>query len=68
MVAAAYNDNNITFGREYLIPKALDPRLITRISMAVAKAAIESGVARKTITDWDAYSQELENRKMPSII
>ena len=62
MVAAAYNDNNITFGREYLIPKALDPRLITRISMAVAKAAIESGVARKTITDWDAYSQELENR------
>ena len=62
MVAAAYNDNNITFGREYLIPKALDPRLITRISMAVAKAAIESGVARKTITDWDAYCQELESR------
>ncbi len=62
IVAAAYNDNNITFGREYLIPKALDPRLITRISMAVAKAAIESGVARKTITDWDAYCQQLESR------
>lgn len=62
MVAAAYNDNDISFGREYLIPKALDPRLITHISMAVAKAAIESGVARKTITDWDAYAQELEKR------
>ncbi len=62
MVAAAYNDDNISFGRNYLIPKALDPRLITRISMAVAKAAIESGVARKTISDWDAYCQELEKR------
>lgn len=62
MVAAAYNDNNISFGRDYLIPKALDPRLITHISMAVAKAAIESGVARKTITDWEAYGQQLEKR------
>lgn len=62
IVAAAYNDNNITFGRRYLIPKALDPRLISCISVAVAKAAIESGVARKTITDWDAYAQELESR------
>ena len=62
IVAAAYNDSNISFGREYLIPKALDPRLITRISMAVAKAAIESGVARRTITDWDAYCQQLEGR------
>ena len=62
IVAAAYNDNNISFGREYLIPKALDPRLITCISMAVAKAAIESGVARRTITDWDAYCQQLEKR------
>lgn len=55
IVAAAYNDNDITFGREYLIPKALDPRLISCISAAVAKAAIESGVARKEITDWKAY-------------
>ncbi len=62
IVAAAYNDNNISFGREYLIPKALDPRLLTCISMAVAKAAIESGVARRTITDWDAYCQQLEKR------
>jgi len=62
IVAAAYNDNDITFGRKYLIPKALDPRLISCISVAVAKAAIESGVARKTIADWDAYAQELESR------
>ena len=61
-VAAAYNDNDITFGREYLIPKALDPRLISCISAAVAKAAIESGVARKEITDWKAYMAELESR------
>ena len=62
IVATAYNDNDISFGRKYLIPKALDPRLITRISIAVAKAAIESGVARKVITDWDAYAQQLESR------
>ena len=62
IVAAAYNDNSITFGRKYLIPKALDPRLISSISVAVAKAAIESGVARKTITDWKAYTEELDNR------
>ena len=62
MVAAAYNDPDISFGREYLIPKALDPRLISRISVAVAKAAIESGVARHKITDWEAYSHQLEGR------
>ena len=62
IVAAAYNDSSIAFGRDYLIPKPLDPRLITHISMAVAKAAIESGVARHTITDWDAYRFELESR------
>ena len=67
IVAAAYNDNNISFGREYLIPKALDPRLITRISMAVAKAAIDSGVARRTITDWDAYSMGRDDKLMRSI-
>jgi malate dehydrogenase (oxaloacetate-decarboxylating)(NADP+) len=62
MVAKAYGDVKITFGREYLIPKPLDPRLITAISPAVAKAAMESGMARKPITDWGAYHQELLNR------
>ncbi len=61
-VKAAYNDNNISFGRTYLIPKPLDPRLITQISMAVAKAAIDSGVASRVIEDWDAYRFELESR------
>ena len=62
IVSTAYNQNVISFGREYLIPKPLDPRLISTISTAVAKAAIESGVARKTIADWDAYSDELDRR------
>lgn len=62
IVATAYSNSKLTFGREYLIPKPLDPRLISRISVAVAKAAIESGVARKTIEDWDAYGFELEQR------
>ena len=61
-VLDAYNDRTIAFGRDYLIPKPIDERLITRISVAVAKAAIESGVARKAITDWDAYRDELESR------
>ncbi len=62
IVAAAYNNHHIIFGREYLIPKPLDPRLISHISTAVAKAAIESGVARRCINDWDNYQFELENR------
>ncbi len=62
MVAKAYNKDNIVFGREYIIPKPLDPRLITTVSVAVAKAAIKSGVARKPIKDWDAYKQELSGR------
>ena len=62
IVATAYNNANIFFGREYLIPKPLDPRLITHISIAVAKAAIESGVARHIITDWESYRFELERR------
>lgn len=62
MVAKAYNQQNIVFGRNYIIPKPLDPRLITTISVAVAKAAIQTGVARKIITDWDAYKQELSER------
>ncbi len=61
-VTAAYNKQNIVFGREYLIPKPLDPRLVTAISIAVAKAAIESGVARHIISDWDTYAFQLEER------
>ncbi len=61
-VLTAYNARNIVYGREYLIPKPMDPRLITRVAPAVAKAAIESGVARKTITDWEAYTEELGHR------
>lgn len=61
-VIAAYNNKNISFGTQYLIPKPLDPRLITIVSSAVAKAAIESNVARQIITDWEAYSQTLEVR------
>ena len=59
IVNRAYQVRNFTFGPEYFIPKPVDPRLITEVSMAVAKAAIESGVARKVITDWKAYRQHL---------
>jgi malate dehydrogenase (oxaloacetate-decarboxylating)(NADP+) len=62
MVARAYNKQNIVFGREYIIPKPLDPRLITTISTAVAKAAMETGVARKPIKNWTAYRNELTAR------
>lgn len=61
-VSKAYGDRVITFGREYLIPKPLDPRLITKISPAVAKAAIDSGVAQKTIENWEEYQLELQKR------
>ncbi len=61
-VNMAYNERNIKFGKEYIIPKPMDFRLMTNVSMAVAKAAIESGVARKTISDWDAYAEELKRR------
>jgi malate dehydrogenase (oxaloacetate-decarboxylating)(NADP+) len=59
VVNAAYHVNNLTFGPEYFIPKPVDPRLITEVSMAVAKAAMQSGVARKQIEDWDAYKLHL---------
>lgn len=62
LVARAYADRKITFGREYLIPKPLDPRLLTAISPEVAKAAMESGVANGHIENWEAYRQELEHR------
>jgi len=61
-VNLAYNITNLKFGRDYIIPKPMDQRLITEVSIAVAKAAIESGVARKVITDWDAYAEELRSR------
>lgn len=62
MVNIAYNDTSISFGAEYIIPKLIDQRLITTVAPAVAKAAIESGVARKVITDWEAYEEELRKR------
>jgi malate dehydrogenase (oxaloacetate-decarboxylating)(NADP+) len=59
VVNEVYHVNDLQFGPKYFIPKPVDPRLITEVSTAVAKAAIESGVARRTITDWDAYKQHL---------
>jgi malate dehydrogenase (oxaloacetate-decarboxylating)(NADP+) len=62
MVVKAYGTDKIKFGREYLIPKPLDPRLITTVSPAVAKAAMDSGMAKNPITDWGAYHVELQKR------
>lgn len=62
IVARAYNKQNIIFGRDYIIPKPLDPRLITTVAKAVAKAAIKSGVAQKPVKNWTVYEQELINR------
>ena len=59
VVNQVYRVNDLTFGPNYFIPKPVDPRLITEVSAAVAKAAIESGVARREITDWEAYKQQL---------
>lgn len=61
-VIKAYGGKPISFGPEYIIPKPFDPRVLTWESMAVAKAAVETGVARKVITDWDAYRDSLEAR------
>ena len=60
VVNEAYHVNNLTFGPSYFIPKPVDPRLITEVSMAVAKAAMESGEARKPIENWDAYALHLK--------
>lgn len=60
VVNKAYNMTDLTFGCNYILPKALDPRLITWVSPAVAKAAMESGVAKRPITDWDAYEEKLK--------
>lgn len=62
-VKAAYNVSDLKFGAQYFIPKPVDPRLLVKVSMAVAKAAIESGVARHKITDWDAYAKHIEALK-----
>jgi malate dehydrogenase (oxaloacetate-decarboxylating)(NADP+) len=61
-VIEAYGEKNISFGREQFIPKPLDPRLIYYIAPAVAKAAMESGVAKNPIEDWEAYEMQLKNR------
>lgn len=61
-VNIAYHITNLHFGKDYIIPKPFDPRLITVVAPAVAKAAMETGVARKPITNWDAYKEELGKR------
>lgn len=61
VVDEAYGMNNIKFGREYILPKALDPRLLLCVAPAVAKAAAQSGIARRPIPDWNAYQTRLRN-------
>lgn len=62
IVTMAYNEKNITFGPNYIIPKPLDPRLLTTVAPAVAKAAMESGEAQQPITDWEKYITNLNKR------
>ena len=62
MVNMAYNEKNLTFGRTYIIPKPVDPRLITTVAPAVARAAMESGVARYPIENWEEYELTLAKR------
>ena len=62
IVNMAYNEKNISFGPNYIIPKPLDPRLLSSVAPAVAKAAIESGVAQKKITNWEEYALQLNKR------
>ncbi len=62
MVNVVYSQKNLRFDANYIIPKPIDPRLLTTVSPAVARAAMESGVARKPITDWDKYESELYSR------
>jgi malate dehydrogenase (oxaloacetate-decarboxylating)(NADP+) len=61
-VLKAYNLEKLSFGKDYIIPKPLDPRLISCVAPAVAKAAIDSGVAKFPITDWEAYKKNLDKR------
>ncbi len=60
IVAMAYGESGVSFGKDYLIPRPFDPRLISKVSPAVAKAAMASGVATSPITDWDAYLERLD--------
>lgn len=62
IVTMAYNEKSISFGPTYIIPKPLDPRLLSFVAPAVAKAAMESGVAQKPITNWDEYELQLNKR------
>jgi malate dehydrogenase (oxaloacetate-decarboxylating)(NADP+) len=62
VVMMAYNDYNLSFGRDYIIPKPMDPRLLTSVAPAVAKAAMDSGVAKSPIKDWNKYRAELRKR------
>jgi malate dehydrogenase (oxaloacetate-decarboxylating)(NADP+) len=62
IVNLAYNEKTICFGASYIIPKPLDPRLLSTVAPAVAKAAMESGVAKYPILDWEAYKLELNKR------
>ena len=66
-VIKAYGGQDMKFGSKYIIPTPFDPRLISVIPVAVAKAAIKSGVAKQNITDWDLYSEQLQARKDPTI-
>ena len=61
-VNIAYGETKLIFGKDYIIPKPFDPRLIGKIPLAVAKAAVESGVAKEPITDWNNYEEELYDR------
>jgi len=61
-VLKAYNVDKLIFGKEYIIPKPLDPRLLSCVAPAVAKAAMDSGVAKYPIKDWDAYKKSLDRR------
>ena len=65
-VAAAYSGRQMKYGNEYIIPVPFDPRLISTVPVAVAKAAVETGVAQKEITDWDEYKRSLEGRLNPT--
>ncbi|GAB3342574.1 NADP-dependent malic enzyme [Larkinella ripae] len=62
LVNLAYGESNLMFGRKYIIPKPVDPRLLSAVAPAVARAAMESGVARQPITDWEAYEHQLAQR------
>jgi malate dehydrogenase (oxaloacetate-decarboxylating)(NADP+) len=62
IVNMAYGEANLSFGKNYIIPKPVDPRLLTKVAPAVARAAMETGVAKSNITDWEAYESQLSKR------